>query len=174
MSKLRRVMLITCSILGCGSPAYDSGDLESYRSAIRAGRATIKLALEMETKFPRTEHMIIMYGAVGSDEHEWQTVSFFGGRYQLTMAQSVILSSDGTRIRKVIGEPVFYLLKCESVTADGGASYTGKLSLDRDKWNAFRESNFDMKIIDPDWDGSVLEDFDAFADSVQASRKIWR
>jgi hypothetical protein len=148
--------------------------MTSYRSAIRSGRALIKPALEIETQFPKTEHMIIMYGAVGSDEHEWQTVSFFGGRYQLTMSQQVLLSPDGTKILKVIGAPVFYLLKCESVTADGGASYTGKLSLDFDKWNAFRESRFDMRIIDPDWDGSVLEDFDAFADSVQASRKIWR
>ena len=168
------VTLVSSLIIGCGNPAYNSGDLRSYRSAIRSGRVAIKPALEIEKQFPKTEHIIIMYGGTGSDIHEWQTVSFFGGRYQLTMTQNVMLSPNGTKVLQLIGQPIFQLLKCEKVTADGGANYSGDLTIDIEKWNSFRNSKFDLKIIDPNWDGSVLVDFDAFADKVQANRKVWR
>lgn len=167
-------IVVTLLLLaGCGIGGYT---MASYRSAIRSGRAGIKPALEIETQFPKTEHMIIMYGATGSDQHEWQTVSFFGGRYQLTMTQQVILNSEGEKVLKLIGEPTFHLWVCKEVTADGaGTFYAARAqTFGIDKWNSFRDSRFDLKSIDPKSDGSVLKDFDAYADQWQASRKVWR
>jgi hypothetical protein len=174
-TKRFKCIVVTLLLLaGCGISGYS---MTSYRSAILSGRALIKPALEIETQFPKTEHMIIMFGATGSDEHEWQTVSFFGGRYELTMTVNVILSSDGTKILKVVGEPTFYLSVCQKILDDGGgATYIGsryqKFGLQ--KWNEFRDSEFDLKTLDPAHDGSTLPNFDAFADIVQQSRKVWR
>jgi len=61
-------------------------DTKDYRTAVRSGRAVIAPVMEMEKQFSNTEHMLIMYGGTGSGKHEWQTVSFFGGRYELTMS----------------------------------------------------------------------------------------
>ena len=171
--RFKCIVVTLLLLVGCGISGYS---MTSYRSAIRSGRALIKPALEIETQFPKTEHMIIMYGAVGSDEHEWQTVSFFGGRYQLTMSQQVLLSPDGENVLKLIGDPTFHLWVCREVTADGKGTYYGsrQQTFGTDKWNSFRDSQFDLKCIDPKSDGSVLQDFDAYADQWQASRKVWR
>lgn len=175
MSANRFICIVVTLLLlvGCGMGGYT---MASYRSAIRSGRVSIKPALEIETQFPKTEHMIIMYGRTGSDEHEWQTVSFFGGRYELTMTQQVILSSDGEKVLKLIGDPTFHLWVCDKVTADGGATYYGarEQTFGIVKWNALRDSQFDVKFIDPKSDGSVLKDFEAYADQWQLSRKVWR
>ena len=170
--------LVTICSLSFGCSGCQSGwGMNDYRTAVRSGRSLITPALEMEKQFPKTEHMLIMYGGTGSTQHEWQTVAFFGGRYELTMTVNVILSSDGKEILKVVGEPKFYLSVCQKILdGGGGATYIGtryqKFGLQ--KWNEFRDSGYDPKILDSANDGSTLPDFDAFADIVQQSRKVWR
>lgn len=170
------VAMISCCCLGCGNSRYSSGDLISYRSAIRSGRTAIKASLEMETAFPKTEHMIIMYGGTGSARHEWQTVAYFGGRYELTMTVDVLLSSDGKTVAKVLDEPKFLLNVCDRITPGGVALYSGtrNQTFGIGEWTKFRISAYDPKTIDSEYDGSELPNFDTFVDGVQQSRKIWR
>jgi len=132
--------------------------------------------MEMEKQFTKTEHMLIMYGGTGSTQHEWQTVSFFGGRYELTMTVDVMLSDDGKTVETVIREPIFYLNVCSKISDSGTCLYQGSRQQEFgiDKWNQFRDSGFDLKTLDPQYDGRVLKNFDAFADECQQSRKIWR
>lgn len=165
-------VLMLCASSGCGY----SGDVPSYRSAIRSGRKIIAPALEMEKQFPKTEHMLIMYGGTGSAQHEWQTVSFFGGRYELTMTVDVLPSDDGKTIENVIQEPTFLLNVCGKISSDLGCSYQSSREqrFGVDKWNQFRDSGFDLKTMDAQYDGTVVKNFEAFADTVQQSRKIWR
>ena len=169
-------VLMLCASSRCGGMGYDSGDVPSYRSAIRPGRKIIAPALEREKQFTKTEHMLIMYGGTGSAQHEWQTVSYLGGRCELTMFVDVMLSDDGKTVETVSREPTFDLNVCSKISDSGACSYQGsrhqKFGLD--KWNQFRDSGFDLKIMDPHYDGSVLKNFEPFADTVQQSRKIWR
>lgn len=170
--------LATICLLSFGCSGCQNGwDTNDYRSAVRSGRPLIAQAIEMEKQFPKTEHMLIMYGGTGSAQHEWQTVAFFGGRYELTMTVNVILSSNGKRILRVVGEPMFYLSVCQKIHDDsGGASYIGSRyqEFGLQRWNEFRDSEFDVKTLDPAHDGSTLPNFDTFADIVQQSRKVWR
>ena len=89
---------------------------------------------------------------------------------------NVLLSSDGTKVTKVIGEPVFHLSVCNKVTADGGANYdvNRQQEFGINRWDSFRDAEFNLKFLDPADDASVLKEFDAFADHVQRSRKVWR
>ncbi len=176
MKNILCVTLVTCLIFGCGYPAYNSGDLTSYRSAIRSGRVAIKSALEIEKQFPKTEHIIIMYGGTGSDKHEWQTVSCFGGRYELTMTQNVVLSSNGEKVLTLIDEPTFIMTVCKAINPTGGASLDGsrEQKFGMDKWEAFKASGYDLKVLDPAYDGSVLPSFEEYANEWQKSRRIWR
>ena len=165
--------LLCCGCIGC----QDGWDTKAYRTAVRSGRPLIAPAMEMEKQFSNTEHMIIMYGGTGTVEHEWQTVAFFGGRYELTMSVNVILSSDGKKILKVVEEPKFYLSVCQKILdGGGGATYIEARyqHFGLKKWNEFRDSGFDLNTLDPAHDGSTLSSFDTFADIVQQSRKVWR
>ena len=168
------VAICFLSFACCG--CQNGWDTNAYRDAVRSGRPLIAPAMEMETQFPKTEHMLIMYGARGRATQEWQTVSFFGGRYELTMTVNVILSSDGKKIVKIDEEPKFDLWVCDKVSADGGATFYGSRyrEFGLQKWNEFRDSGFDPIVLDPVADGSTLPDFDGYADSWQQSRKIWR
>ncbi len=174
--KMLTAIVLLGTIDGCGISGLGGWDMNAYRSAIGSGRVKLSAALEMEQQFPKTEHILIMYGGTGSEQHEWQTVSYFGGRYELTMTVNVILSADGKTIARVAGEPKFFLSVCGEVTADGGATYLGARyqTFGIDKWNEFRDSEFDLNFLDPGHDGSMLPRFDEFADSVQQSRRVWR
>ncbi len=163
------ILYFVCS--GC----QNGWDTKAYRRAVRSGRLLIAPAMALEAQFPKTEHMLIMYGHTGTAKHEWKTVSFFGGRYELTMTVNVILKSDGMKIAKVVGKPKFYLHVCKELL-DGGATYDGsrELVFGVKKWNEFRDSGFDLRVLDPDYDGSTLRNFDEYADDVQRNRKMWR
>ncbi len=161
--------------LGCSGSHY-GWDTNDYRSAVRSGRSLIAPAIEMEKQFPDTEHMLIMYGATGS-KHEWQTVSFFGGRYVLTMSVDVFLNSNGTSVLRVDDNPRFSLSVYRSIEANGDSAAVDKsrgTEFTIDKWLAFKESGFDLKILDPAYDGSVLPYFKEYANTWQENRRVWR
>jgi len=174
--------LVTALVLNSTTGCIDSlgiggWDTNAYRKAIRSGRSTLTAALEMENQFSNTEHILIMYGATGKAEHEWHTISCFGGRYELTMIVDVVLNTDGTAVLRASEPPTFILWVCQDTGADGGgatfdSSREQKFGLE--KWTAFKESGFDLKLLDPSYDGSVLEDFDEYANAWQKSRRIWR
>ena len=172
MRSLIAVIAVSLFCIGC-QHGWDTND---YRTAVRSGRSLVAPALEMEKQFPKTEHMIIMYGGTGSARHEWQTVAYFGGRYELTMTVDVLLSSDGKTVAKVLDEPKFLLNVCDRITPGGVALYSGtrNQTFGIGEWTKFRISAYDPKTIDSEYDGSELPNFDTFVDGVQQSRKIWR
>lgn len=149
--------------------------MQSYRRAVNSGRAQLVSATEMEKQFENTEHMIIMYGQVGSLEHEWQTVSFFGGRYELTMSVRVGLNTKGDSISVIEAEPTFLLTVCREIR-DGGADYhsSRQHSFGLAKWKEFKQSGYDMRILDPKFDKSELPGFDEYAEEWQRNRRVWR
>ena len=166
-------LLFSVGLSGCQS----GWGMQEYRAAVRSGRPLIASAMEMEKQFSKTEHMLIQYGASRNTAHEWQTVSFFGGRYTLTMSTSVVLSPDGARIISVSESPTFVLWVCESIRADGsGASFDSsrERKFGLETWEKFKASGFDLKILDPAYDGSVLNHFDEYADGWQENRRVWR
>ena len=164
-------------VLGCiEADHFSQWNTNTYKAAILSGRKCISPALEMEKDFVNTEHLLIMYGVTGSTSHEWQTVSFFGGRYTLTMVSEVVLSEDGTQV--VSATPAtFVLWVCESIAEDGGgasfdSSRERKFGLET--WQEFRDSGFEIALLDPEYDGSILPRFEEYANGWQASRKVWR
>ena len=92
------------------------------------------------------------------------------------MFVNVMLSEDGKTVENVSREPTFDLNVCSKISDSRACLYQGSRHQEFgiDKWNKLRDSGFDLKIMDPHYDGSVLKKFEAFADTVQQSRKIWR
>ena len=167
------IMFVTA--VGCSYSASWNND--SYVSAVKSGRLKIQAALDMESVFPNTEHFLIEYGNNRKDSMtEWQTVSFFEGRYELTMVSKVQLSADGRRVTQVSDKMKFHLGVVRSCIPDGGCSYDTSRSWNfgLPVWQEFIKSQKDYKILDPQYDGSTVEYFDALAESAQAPRRIWR
>lgn len=166
------------SILICGCSIGKSWDLQAYRRAINSGRAQLVAAAEMEKQFAKTEHMIIMYGQFDR-EYEWQTVSFFGGRYELSMSTTISLSPDGDTVSLIDqAKTTFYLNVVKELHGPNfeGATYHGSraLTFDFAKWEEFRQSGYDIRILDPEFDGSELPGFQEHAEASQKSRRVWR
>ncbi len=171
-----RTLLAAFAVSLFCSGCQDGWDTKAYRTAVSSGRSLIAPAIEMEKQFADTEHMLIMYGATGS-KHEWQTVSFFGGRYELTMSVDVFLHSNGTSVLRVDDNPRFSLSVYRSIEANGHRAAVDKsrgTEFSIDKWLAFKESGFDLKILDPAYDGSVLPYFKEYANTWQENRRVWR
>lgn len=120
MALTRSLIAAIAVSLSC-SGCQNGWDTNDYRSAVRSGRSLIAPALDMEKQFSDTEHMLIMYGATGS-KHEWQTVSFFGGRYVLTMSVDVFLNSNGTSVLRVDDNPKFSMSVYRSIEAKGDSA----------------------------------------------------
>ena len=169
--------LVAICLFSFGCSGCQSGwGMQEYRAAVRSGRSLIAPALEMEKQFPDTEHMLIMYGSTGS-KHEWQTVSFFGGRYVLTMSVDVFLNSNGTSILRVDDNPRFSMSVYRSIEAKGDSAAVDQSrgnEFSIDKWLEFKESGFDIKVLDPAYDGSVLPYFKEYANTWQENRRVWR
>ena len=89
---------------------------------------------------------------------------------------AVTLSADGARIISTDEEPVFLLTVCEKIIATGGAILDGsrEQKFGLDKWKAFKASKFDLKVLDPAYDGSVLPSFEEYANDWQKNRRVWR
>ena len=173
---LTRSLLAAIAVSLFCSGCQNGWDTKAYRTAVWSGRSLIAPAIEMEKQFADTEHMLIMYGATGS-KHEWQTVSFFGGRYELTMSVDVFLNSNGTSVLRVDDNPRFSMSVYRSIEAKGDSAAVDKsrgTEFTIDKWLAFKESGFDLKILDPAYDGSVLPYFKEYANTWQESRRVWR
>ena len=161
--------------VGCGNATSWNDD--TYINAVKSGRTQIPSAIDMETAFPNTEHFLIEYGNHQKDSMtEWHTVSYFGGRYVLTMVTKVQLSPDGSRVSRVSEEVDFHLWVVRSCIPDGGCSYDTargrKFGLR--EWQAFKLAKYDCTILDSKYDGSMVEYFDVLAESAQAPRRVWR
>jgi hypothetical protein len=167
--------------VGCGSARQNvtaTWNLASYKNAIRTGVGMIPEATDMQSAFPETDHMIIAYGKPDDQEaeFEWQTVSFFGGRYELTMVIKISLSQDGNRVTQIAGEPIFYFHVIKKLDQALGASYHGNRQVEfgRKKWAVFKQSQFDPAVLDPEFDGTIVARFDEYVQRVRQPRMVWR
>lgn len=179
MFPLRLQVCIGCLFLlvfeGCDqSPKWNN---HTYKSAVKSGRLKISAATEMEARFHNTEHFLIeYYQGKKENEFEWQTVSFFEGKYVLTMVANVQLTPDGSSVQRITDEIKFHLWVVRTCTNNGGCSYdtTRSRNFGSDEWKRFVASENDFRILDLKYDGVHVEYFDTLAEMEQAPRRIWR
>ena len=161
-------------IAGCAPQADYS--VESYQAAVSSALKGLPVARQMEEVFPDTDHMIIMYGyEADGPTREWQTVSFFGGRYELTYITRITLSEDGQSV-VATGNGGFLKMWVVDKAIDGGAFYDsdrGRTFLEKD-WTRFYEGGKDLLMLDPAFDDSVVPGFREYVDASRATRGVWK
>jgi hypothetical protein len=131
-------------ICGCDSP-------EDYRRAAietaSSGATSVPYAVEMERQFDRTDHFIGSFKAGTSGDFDWQSISYFGGRYELVMEAPVKI--DGTR-RQVLscGIPKFWLHEVSSIDPSNHAAWFSKQwEFGPEEWEKLLDSGMDWKSI---------------------------
>lgn len=160
--------------LGCNGNRVFSA--REYVAAIASGRSQMSVPVEMERFFPETDHMIIQYSANSRNRrYEWQTVSYFGGRYELTFITYVTLSRDGSKVES-FAEGGHFHLSVVGAARSGSATYVPERNRGflADVWSEFVAGGGSIAVLDPKFDGTVVEGFDEYAAHIRQPRKLWR
>ncbi len=126
---------------------YQSYKTRGHQEFAKNEVAQIKPALEMDRLFDDCRHYIIYSGR--DSVSTWNSVAFFGGRYELTMQVPVAIES--ARKGKMIGPPRYYLNEVSevSVTRSGqvGASFCNNLDFGPAEWKTVFEADGDFGAI---------------------------
>ena len=128
----------------------------------------IQPAMEMDQLFEDCRHFIT-YGA--NDVPLFNSVAYFGDRYELTMQVPVDIQSEssGTMTRK----PQFYLneVKVVSVSLSGqvGASFSRNLNFGIAEWQSLYEADGDFSTIGFNVDTTSVPDFRKYAAACRPS-----
>ena len=121
------------------------------------------------------DHFITHFG-FSNEPVTWNTVVFFGGRYELTYQVDVEVNYKENRVSRFVSEPHFYLWEVASISylPDGRvtASYTpGNHKFGEKEWNEFVAGKGDFSKIGFQINTNApLPDFDAYVRAVRAPR----
>ena len=132
------------------------------------GVSQIQPALQMNKLYDDCRHFIT-YGP--SKAPLFNSVAYFGDRYELTMQVPVKILSDGTG--KMTGEPQFYLSEVSKVTVSPsgqiGAQFSGGLNFDSDKWKKVYGADGDLSKIGFNTNPTGVPNFKKYADASRPS-----
>lgn len=127
------------------------------------GVAQIEPASQMDAMYDDCRHFITYEG---NHDTVWNSVAYFGGRYELTMQVPVAIRSSTTG--KMTGEPRFYLNEVSdvSISPSGqiGASFSRNREFGPAEWKKVLEAKGDFGAIGFKMNtGPPIKDFDAYA-----------
>ena len=123
-----------------------SSKMRHYESVHHEAADLLPSAVEMERKYIATDHFITHFGF----EHErttiWNTESFFGGRYTLTMQVEIVVDY-AKETFTVVGPEKFFLNEITSVARDGHAPNGKSLSFGEESFRELIMSNWDYTTV---------------------------
>ena len=122
-----------------------------YERVHEYAATALPAAVAMQRRYPKTDHFITHFGFRGEPTNTWNTESFFGDRYTLTMQVEIAIDHDAETFRPV-GPPTFFLLEAESATIDGGAKYRNQVTFGPDEFEALVESGWDLSTVGVEFD----------------------
>ena len=124
--------------------------MADYKRTVRSGLVTLPWPSQMEALFGEGDHFVVHYG-FDSEPKEWQTVVYFGGRYQLGMAVDVAIDYTNKTIVKATTPAKFYLWELGKVETlpDGRVStdFGGGWELDEAQWSKLVAAKGDWSVL---------------------------
>jgi hypothetical protein len=167
-AKYALLLLFPLVVAGCGlSGRPTATTMDGYVATVKSARTAVPIAVQMEELFPVADHFITHFG-FSNGPRIWNTVVYFGGRFELTMQVDVEIDYSTSRVVRAIGTPVFYLNAVESlkITSDGSADGTFRGQDHRTfgpiEWETIRKRNGDLTVIGIQEGSLPVPQFDAF------------
>ncbi|MDB5388371.1 MAG: hypothetical protein JWM11_4017 [Planctomycetaceae bacterium] len=129
----------------------------------------IEPAAQMNQLFEDCRHYITY---AGDDGHPlFNTVAYFGGRYELTMQVPVDIHSRASGM--MVDEPKFYLNELRQITVEPsgqvGASFSRNFNFGFAQWKEVYKTNGNWNAIGIDLNPSPVEDFQKYAAATRPS-----
>jgi hypothetical protein len=131
-----------------------SGDmlkvLECHDAVVRDGVETLSVAKEVESLFGATnvDHFISEFG---SKSAIWNSVTYFFGRYTLSLEVPISIDYENCKLNRVTGAAAIQInetIKVEiSTSGIAGATEKGQWRLDENKWKRLVNSGGDWSVI---------------------------
>ena len=141
----RSAALLAVLLVGCQAES----SMQDYKATVRSARTSIPVAVEMERLYPHTDHFITHYGFAAGPK-VWNTESYFGDRYHLTMQVEVTIDYTRNRVTPV-GKPTFFLMeinKLEPITDGVFEGHFGRnLEFDLATWEKLFDQRGDLTAI---------------------------
>jgi hypothetical protein len=132
-----------------------------HQEFARNGVSQIKPAKEMNELFADCRHYI----TYGPDGPLFNSVAFFGGRYQMTMQVAVDIQSASSGV--MVGKPQFYLNEVASVTVSAsgqvGARFSRNLNFGSAEWMLIFDARGDFSKIGFKVNPAAVTDFEKYA-----------
>ncbi len=160
-------LLATLFATGCGPRP------EQYQAIHQSARTALPIAVEMEQLFGTADHFITHFGSRSEASNLWNTVAFFGGRYELTMQVKIRVDYDKNQI-EVVGDPEFYLVEVRSIKVyDDGRTdgqYDRNFRFTKEEWKTVSEHKGDFSVIGFELKTEPVAGFDAYVASWRKPR----
>ena len=138
-------LLLVLGLCGCGQTEKD------YIQTTRSGIGSLPWPKQMEALFGDADHFITHYG-MASGPRPWNTVVYFGGRYELALQVDVEINYRTHKIVKAVSPPKFHLSEIGSLIRNKanqveGADIAKNWVVDEVQWNQFVQANGDWSVI---------------------------
>lgn len=160
ISALVLAVPFTWAVFYCGLIAYEIHKHAGHQAFAKHGIARITPAMEMKELFADCRHFVT-YGA--SDVPLFNSVAYFGDRYELTMQVPVEIRSRSSG--KMTGEPQFLLQEVHSVSPSGRVitSFSRSVTFGTAEWRKVCESGGDFNAIGFKVDPTAVPNFKRYA-----------
>ena len=147
---------------------YGNYKVRGHQEFAAKGVSQIKSAMEMNHLFEDCRHFIT-YGP--NDVALFNSVAYFGDRYELTMQVPVDIQSKS--LGNMIGKPLFYLNEVGSVSVSPsgqvGASFSRNLNFGAAKWQQVYDSGGDFSSIGFNVNTTPVPNFQKYAAACRPS-----
>ena len=146
---------------------YGNFSVREHQEFAANGVSQIKPAKEMDQLYDDCRHYVTYANRVPL----FNSVAYFGGRYQLTMQVTVDIQSESSGT--MTGKPQFYLNEIGKVTVSPcgqvGASFSRNLEFGNAKWQAVYEAGGDFSTIGFKVNATSVTDFQKYASAGRPS-----
>lgn len=160
--KLALIGLLFMTFFGCGRSVTP----DEYVNICQSARTEVPVALQMEVLFGNAHHSIVHFNCDSSPKN-WQTMVFFGGRYELVMEVEVMVDCRNRSVSQT-GTPKFYLSEVEKIKDLGGGRFSVSYHLDQyfefsqTEWDTIYESHGDWSKVGYTINKTPVADFDKY------------
>jgi hypothetical protein len=130
-----------------------SPSMNDYKNTVRDGIKTVPHVQEIKQMFPNapTDHFITQYGFEKDKPVVWNTVVYFGGRYDFSYQVEVMVDYKKNRISKIVSKPKFVLWQVSRIYDASpqtiGAEYNGDYKFEEADWGKVVAAKGDFSLI---------------------------
>lgn len=151
------IVVLSIFLFGCIKPVTS---WKAYDAIHQHAATELPWALVVEKKFPKTDHFITHFG-MGNSKPTWNTVSYFGDRYEFTVQVDIVIDYKNKSF-KATGPVKAYLTEVLSVKQNGAAKHGDDIHFSADEFHRLVDSDLNFSLIGVSINPTPVNNFSLF------------